>query len=140
MLHRNASRHLAALSLVALLVVGCSAGDRSASRSDGGDVITRETIDASRTSYSNAYQIVERLRPQWLRKRSGGGSNEMGMNQEMEGDIVVYVDGTRIGGPQALRGIMADGVASIRFLNAAEATRYGTGHQHGAILVVTRSR
>ena len=75
--------------------------------------------------------------PAAKRKRSGG----ITVNQTaeiMEGDIVVYVNDVRMGGPEALQNVGAEAVVAIRYLDAAQAARYGTGHQHGAILVTTR--
>lgn len=78
---------------------------------------------------SNTYSLVQRLRPQWLRKR---GRNSL----QQPGDIIVYIDDTEQGGPEALRRIDVIDVKSLEFLRPGEATmRYGSGHDNGAILV-----
>jgi hypothetical protein len=117
--------------LLALTLAACgSTQNQGTTRSR--NVITRADITNYAGTYSNAFQLVERLQPQWLRKRGRASVNAVA-----EGDIVVYLDEAHIGGPEALREISLEGIAEIRYLNAAQAARYGTGHQHGAILVRT---
>jgi hypothetical protein len=54
--------------------------------------------------------------------------------------VIVYVDGTRMGGVQELKRISAQEVREIRFLSASDAQqRYGTGHAAGAIQVSLKS-
>lgn len=119
---------------------GSSSGDagtsttRTVGAPDGrrsGDVLTQDEIE--RASVSTAYDAVQRLRPVWLRTRGRGSV------QSSAQYAVVYLDGAQIGGPEALRRIGASDVRSIRFLRAGDATtRYGTGHEGGAILVETK--
>ena len=83
---------------------------------------------------TDALQAVKLLRPAMLRGRNGSlGENPNGL------DIVVYVDGMRAGGQNALASVSAITIREIRLLNAADATtRFGTGHSLGAILVSTK--
>jgi hypothetical protein len=54
--------------------------------------------------------------------------------------VIVYVDGTRMGGVQELKRIPSQDVREIRFLSASDAQlRYGTGHAAGAIQVTLKS-
>ena len=93
-------------------------------------VITTAELRAANAS--NVYEVVAALRPHWLRKRGS-------VSFENEGDIVVYLDNGRLGGPDALRQIQTLTVSSVRFFDAAAANyRYGVGHHHGAILVSSR--
>lgn len=110
---------------------GMSGGDRN--------VLTADQISA--IGVSTAYDAVERLRPQWLRRlqqrslAGGGGSPDVGSE-----DVVVYVDGVRSGGRDALKQVRADAVYQMRYLDASQATaEYGTGHLYGAIDVKTKS-
>mgnify|MGYP002760590530 FL=1 len=99
----------------------------------GGDPneITREEIQRVE-QVSSAYSVVQRLRPNWLRKRGPSSINN-------PSDIVVYVEGSRYGPPPSLRQVDPLNVASMRFLTDDQATtRYGTGHDNGAILVRLR--
>src|SRR5687767_537887 len=70
--------------------------------------LTQPEIDESRQD--NAYGVLQRLRPRWLRKR---GPRDL----EDNSDILVYVDGTYMGGPEALRSVSAATIGSIAFLN-----------------------
>jgi hypothetical protein len=119
--------------LLLLLASACGSGPQLGTGPHGQpNLLTRAQIDAAEES--NAYELVQRLRPNWLHKR---GARDLAD----AGDVVVYQDRTRMGGPEALRAIAAAGIEQIRFFAAQEAdTRFGRGHQHGAIVVVTRSR
>jgi hypothetical protein len=97
------------------------------------NVITQAEL----ASYSTltARQVIEQLRPQFLRVR---GTTTLG-NAEAGDVIWVYLDGTRMGTVEVLNNIGAHEVREIRYLNPSEATnRYGTGHVQGAILVTRK--
>lgn len=89
-------------------------------------------LDEIRASGSaTAYDVVESLRPMWLRKR---GTQSFFFDK----DVIVYLDAARLGDRTALREIPAMTVASMRFLDAKDANfRYGQGHPYGAIVVST---
>ena len=115
-------------ALAALVLAGCAAG----SGGSGGDrnIITEETLAAY--SGQNAYEVIQRLRPAWLRARG------MGMDSSTEG-VMVYVDGAPLSGTDELRTWDVNQVQEIRYLDARDATtRFGTGHSNGAILVTTK--
>ena len=51
----------------------------------------------------------------------------------------MYVDQTRMGGPNTLAQIPITDVKEIQYLNGTDATqRYGTGHGSGVIIVVRK--
>ena len=112
---------------------------------DRNAAIAREEIE--RSGAANAYEVVQSLRPVWLRTR---GLSKLDELTTVEGDlevtvrpgaptIRVYLDGAQVGGVEALRQIAAPAVASIGYLNPTAATmRWGSGHDHGAIVVSTR--
>jgi ABC-type phosphate transport system substrate-binding protein len=113
----------------AVVVAACAAQSAGSSRSNA-NLITQAEIAAAGSS--NAYQLVERLRPIWLRKRGPTSVSQ-------EGDVAVYVDGTRVGTREALRNLWTDDIESIQFLDAGRATlRFGAGNEDGAILVTRR--
>ena len=124
---------LAGLTLLLLVTAACASstqGGRTSGRRDA-RVLGAEEIKAS--SASNMYDVIRSHRPEWLIKRGQTSIN-------LEGDIVVYVDNVALGGPESLKSIDVQSVQSARFLNASEAQmRYGVGHMHGAIVVVTRT-
>lgn len=130
--------------LIAALVVaaapGCAASSaasgtsqQSSSRRGSPDRITQDelaTIDVQ-----NALQAVQRLRPSFLQNR-GGASSSITQGPQ---DVVVYVDQTRMGGPQTLSQIPITDVKEIQHLNGTDATqRYGTGHGSGVIIVIRK--
>jgi len=81
----------------------------------------------------SAAELVERLRPAWLRSR-GPESIRSGAPSLP----IVYIDGVRSGGPEALRGIITQIIREIRFINGRDATtKYGLDHGAGVILVST---
>lgn len=119
-----------AVVLGAVLAVGCA----STGAADGGSrdrsLITRGEIED--TSYRTALDLIRAERPHWLRVR---GSPTMGTQPE----LVVYVDGVRHGGFDALSSIQTVDIDRIRYYNAREAqARFGAGHAQGAIQVTTR--
>ncbi|MGH7460298.1 MAG: hypothetical protein ACREMA_04630 [Longimicrobiales bacterium] len=96
------------------------------------DLITRTQID--QMSVQDAYEIVSRMRPEYLREQRGPSSVNRGAVL-----AVVYIDGVRRGGPEALRGLRPGEVEEIRFMSATDATtRYGTDHAAGVIEIKSR--
>jgi hypothetical protein len=90
--------------------------------------------EIGRTSAVTAYDAVRQLRPEWLRRR--GRSSIQTPRAEV---LVVYLDGVRFGGPEALRTLTIGGIREIRYLDANDATtRFGTGHAGGALLIQTK--
>ena len=118
-----------------LILAGCaSAGGRDASQRRDRTLLTAE--DLRGTPALNLYEAIRMQRPQWLTKRGVLSARPGG-----DGDIVVYQDGVRTGGPEVLRRLPPEAIESVHFMAAADATtRFGTDHPHGAIIVVSRRR
>ena len=129
------------LFVLALVLTSCSSTP-SASGERGA------TVDAPRGSASfigrgdldafpgqTARQVVERLRPSWLRVARGvsmGGGRVYAQ---------VLVNGALRGGLEELTSLNSFDVEDMRYLSPADATtRYGTGFLGGAIEVRTRNR
>ena len=117
--------------LLVLAAAACaSSGTARASRPDA-DLITRAEIDEA--GPSSAYDLIQKLRPTWLRKRGNTSFTQ-------ETDLVVYLDGVRMGNRDALRNISTNAIQSIEYLDSRRATnRFGSGHVAGAILIHTGS-
>jgi len=99
------------------------------------DLITREEIRERVPAARDALQVIQQLRPHFLRERTTG-SMAAGSQRE---PVQVYIDGvlsaTRTA---ALREVRAELIIEIKYLSSTDATsRYGTGHMNGAILVAT---
>lgn len=105
------------------------------------NLITEEEITTAGTGLQNAFLVVQRLRPQMLRVRSGstsGGSGNSSMDVASN-EMMVYLDSQRVGGVDALREIQSNTIREIRYLSASDATTlFGTGHMAGAIQLVTK--
>ncbi len=92
--------------------------------------ITREEIDAAQVT--DTHQIVQRLHPEWLRARGTYSTTHIAQ-------VVVYRDGSPIGGADALNQVPLAQVRLIRYFDTVMATqRFGTGHEGGVIEVLTR--
>ena len=126
-------RHaLRILGVAALLVLGaCSSSGRSNNTRASGDsdLITIDEIGQSTST--NAFELIQSRHPLWLRKR---GRNSI-LN---DGEILVYQDNVRLGGIDALRQMPLMSIRMIRYYDSTKAQqRYGIGHDHGVIQVLT---
>lgn len=119
------------LALVLLAgLIGCASSTQGTRRNQS--VLTTAEIRAS--SASNALDLVRAQRPQWLRSRGATSIREAGSQA-----VAVYLDNARMGGPESLGSISLASVQYLRYFGAVEANyRYGTGHDHGVILVSTQ--
>jgi hypothetical protein len=96
------------------------------------DLITREEIE--RGHWRNAYELIEALRPRWLRSR--GAESIYGEPPEVQ----VRIDNSHLGGPSTLREIPVADITSIRFVDGATAAaQWGGDHINGAIVISTKS-
>ena len=115
--------------LAALTLTACGTGQPGSPRPNPNQ-ITRVEIDEA--GPSDLYTLVQNLRPIWLRERGATSlTDEIG--------VVVYMDGTRMGDTESLRGLHSSNAETMQFYNDQRATaRFGLGHVNGAILVTTR--
>jgi len=119
-----------ALVLVAAACGGAGAGPRPV-RPSRAHLTPEDFLEAS---FTDAYSVVETLRPAWLREYP---TSILGEPERAQ----VYIDGMRLGGPELLRGIATNSIGHIEFLNGLEASqRFGLDHGAGAILVSTLAR
>ncbi len=120
------------LLLGALLIASAcaSAGTGATSGGGGPNTITRDQISPDD---GNAYLIVRRLRPAWLRPRSQESITGQGPTFAQ-----VFVDETQVGDVDYLYRISATQIDRIEYLSALDATtRFGTGYAGGLIIVRT---
>ncbi|HST62913.1 MAG TPA: carboxypeptidase-like regulatory domain-containing protein [Longimicrobium sp.] len=105
-------------------------------------LIARDEV--ANTRVSTAFDLVQALRPQWLRAR---GSNSMRIVTRGdanwvadESPIIVYQDGRVLGpGVEMLRSIPHASIEQVEYFDAAEAQqRWGVGHPQGAIHVISK--
>lgn len=140
------ARTAVALSL-ALAATQATAEAQARPRQDR-EQLTAEEIRAR--PVSSVHDLIRSRRPHWLATRGsatlrtrsaadpfGGGQ----VTLAVEPVIVVYVDNVRHGSHEILRSMSTDDVEWIERLDSINATqRFGTGHEHGAILIRRRAR
>ncbi|HET6681461.1 MAG TPA: Plug domain-containing protein [Gemmatimonadaceae bacterium] len=123
------SRILAGLCLA--LVCACNWKSQPAAPRGSSDILTSQEIAA--TPVDNAYDAVQRLRPEFLRERPTG----FGALQRP----TVFINGIRRGGVEILRTISTTTISEIRYLSAPEASsRYGMDVVAGVIDVTVITR
>jgi hypothetical protein len=118
------------LLIIALLATACSSLPRQGGPGDP-DSLLQEEIRAS--GARNAYELVERLRPRWLRAGPPRSTR-------LDTVILVYFNGTALGGPETLRDIALEQVHRMRVLDSAEAGQLpglGSRHVERVIMVET---
>jgi hypothetical protein len=113
---------------------GSSPASSASSAARSPNLITAQEI--AQTTASNAYELVARLRPQWMRT---SGVASIGAGARSAG-VVAYVDNIRLSRFDELRGVSAESVTSIRYLSAEQAAALDTrgGPVAGAVVVSTR--
>lgn len=121
------------LLVLLLLAVGsaCSSRRLPGGATSQSDMISLAEIE-QRGPFSNMYDLVQILRPRWL--RSQGPDTFMAG----QGQVQVHIDGNWVGSVQSMRSLAAHGVTSVQWLSPVDAAaRYGLDHGHGAIVVST---
>lgn len=121
----------ARLPILLLLLASACAGNPSTQPRQFKDrnLLTHEQLNER--AYNDAYQAVEALRSHWLRPR--GPDSPL-----TPGQVLVYLDNTRLGGVEALRGLSTREITYIRFYDPAMAAgRWGRDVSSGVIFVST---
>jgi hypothetical protein len=97
------------------------------------------SVEIAATPAASAYDLINRLRPQWLRP---GGPSSMGGGTVQAQVTLVYLDGSKVGAIDALRSISASGIKTMEWIPAARAsivfTDIGSDAINGAISLKTR--
>jgi hypothetical protein len=100
--------------------------------SDARSVIAAEEIGGK--GVKTAYEAVRMLRPEWLITRGTHALDEGPQDR-----IQTYLDGVHLGAEAALNDVAAENIQSLHLLDAAKAAyRWGAGHSHGAIMIVSK--
>jgi len=131
------TRRVLAVAMVTLAACASGGGGGVSAKPQNPNVISMEEIEAS--SGSNAYEVIQRLRPNFLRTRGAVHGTPGATNAIEMVDLVVYLNDNRLGASDQLRQIAKTDIREIRYYNSSEATtKWGTGHSAGAIQVVSR--
>jgi len=125
-------------TVISISLTACaSSGTGTSSGSGSRDKLTG--ADLVQTNATSAYDALTRLRPNWL--RPPGLTMTGGLEKTSYAQVLVYVDGTKMGGPEALRTIPSSSVTSIEFLDPIKAQTVvrdsGTGVASYVIMVRT---
>ena len=108
------------------LLYACAAQAPARPTGASADFISAEQIA---TTVGTVYDVVRTYHPNWLRIR---GPDSLARS----GQVQVYLDGTRIGGVENLRGIATNGISYIRWYDGIDAAaKWGLDHGNGVIWV-----
>ncbi|NNF12468.1 MAG: hypothetical protein HKN72_04570 [Gemmatimonadetes bacterium] len=112
---------------LAMGLVGCaSSGSGGGSRPAGATSSRIVSAELEPLGQINPLRAIERLRPQWLRTRSGDAP-------------ILHVDGGRRSSLNEMNSYQLSEVDRIEYMSASDATtRFGTGYSGGAILLFTK--
>jgi hypothetical protein len=131
-------QRLVVVALAAFALVSCAGSQSSSAPPPAAQSRSRPDVlteaDLAKTEAPNALLVVQQMRPTWLRGRASGT-----VSAGAPPEVVVYVNGARVGSPRDLEQISRNSIKEMRYLSASDATtRWGTGHSLGAITVTTR--
>ena len=102
-------------------------------RKGSSSLITESEIANAGSGVSDAYEVIEKVRPTMLRSRVPTGGDAT------SGGIVVFLDEVRSGNVASLRNISSGQIKEIRYLKGPDATlRWGTGFPDGVIQVISK--
>lgn len=116
-----------------LLAAAANAAAQAPARKPRRDanLITAEELAAKPAQ--TLYDAIRALRPAWMMR--GRPTTLMPQN---EGQLIVYVDGTRYGTIETLRQFVPSIAQAVRYYSPSDAeAHFGPGHLNGAIEVIT---
>lgn len=123
-------------AVLAAVALGVAPGDAAAQKKKQRDVITLEEIESGGQRDRDLGSAIRSLRPHFLAPPRGIRTMGAGMIYP----VVVYVDGNKQTGIDALLSIMAKDVKEVRYLDPSQSSNaYGITANGGAIVVKTIS-
>ena len=112
--------------------VGCASGGPAAGAGTDRNVITETELQS--VPASNLYELIEKVRPNFLRSRGAASINLPGGEY-----AVVYMDGHSYGDLASLRSIIPNQVSQVRYFDASTAaSRFGMISATGVIEVTSK--
>jgi hypothetical protein len=127
-MHRTLRHVVVSLTLVATAACASSGAQKS---SGSPDKLTKAEIEATNTT--SAYDVVNRLRPNWLRP---AGMTMTGLSNSGSQMVTVYVDNQALGGVETLRSITTASVLSMEFLTPTRAANVVSNIPNGVVTAV----
>ena len=137
--HRVSHHLLSLAALAAAAIMGACAsgsGGSSSSSAPRTDAYVITAAEIANVGATDAYEAVEKLRPNFLRERG-----QTSLSDPASTDVTpnVYLNDTKMGDISALRDIPTDNIVTIKYWNDKEAqARFGVGNVSGVIQVTTR--
>ena len=133
----NIVANLVRLSAIVALAACASSGGGGATARTSPDKISR--VEIYNSNASNAYELISRLRPNWLRPGATGSiAGGVVRNQ----GTLVYLNNQRLEDLNALKTISAAGIESAEWIDASRVptvlSNVPTGAIAGAIVLKTR--
>jgi hypothetical protein len=123
--------------LIACAFAACGSAPRANPVGLNPNLLAEADITRARSEgVRDLYELILRTRPRWLDVRQD-------RSLRLETSIVVYQNNSRLGGIDALRGYLLENIASIHYLDSAQAGQLpgaGGGHIEGAIVISTGQR
>jgi hypothetical protein len=120
------------LVLIAALAA-CATGPRDGEPRQRHDINLLTRADLDELNVRNAYEAVERMRPEWLRPRT--------RSVRFPVEVVVFFNNAPLGDVTTLRQVSIEGIHEIRWLDPSQAQSRlaGAGHSlaGGVIQVLT---
>lgn len=112
---------------LAMGLVGCaSSGSGGSARPAGATSNRIVAAELEPLGQISPLRAIERLRPQWLRTRSGDSP-------------ILHVDGARRSSLNDMNSYQLSEIDRIEYMSASDATtRFGTGYAGGAIMLFTK--
>jgi len=124
----------------AMLFTAAACGGRAPATTDSSPRAARSSSDRIthdeivRGHWANAYDLIENLRPRWL--RAHGPDTILGDPVVVQ----VHLDDNRLGGVDNLRNIPVGDIESIEWFDPVTAAgRWGADHGNGTIVVTSRA-
>ncbi len=125
-------RPFSILGAAAVMACASAGGGGTTVDANNPNIITGDQIAAS--AQTNAYDVVSRLRPNFLKSR--GRTTVYGQGSDY---ATVFLDGQSYGDLSSLRNIAASQISSIHFIRGTDAvTTYGMQYGAGVIDIRTK--
>jgi hypothetical protein len=127
------------LPLCAVVLVASAVAAQSKPKSSS-TLITEEEIERARPTVGNAFDVVQSLRPRWLRTREMvqmPGSSSSSGNVPQMAEIHVYMDDRDKGDIDFLKTIPAELVYTLKLMSMTEVgARFGPSRGPGIVVTL----
>jgi hypothetical protein len=127
---RSRAAHLGVILLTLLAACAPATAGGGAGSARNRNIIERAEMENA--TQSNAYALIQALRPHWLEVRGPASLTAASAKR-------VYLDDMALGDLSALRQIALPTIASLQYYDGPSATqRWGSDHAAGVIMVRSR--